>query len=53
MVQLLDYETILLDICPRLRQNSLESYTGKADFSGRRVLIAEDSRRFDRCWSMS
>ena len=43
MVQLLDYETILLDLCPKLREHSTMSYTGSADFSGKRVLIAEDS----------
>jgi two-component system chemotaxis response regulator CheV len=43
MVLLLDYETILLDICPRLRQVEVRPATNAADFSGRRVLIAEDS----------
>ncbi|RKX23782.1 MAG: hypothetical protein DRP45_09685 [Candidatus Zixiibacteriota bacterium] len=43
MVQLLDYETILLDLCPYLQQANVASYEGTADFSGKRVLIAEDS----------
>ncbi len=43
MVQLLDYETILLDLCPKLRDLSIQSYTGDGNFKGRRVLIAEDS----------
>ena len=43
MVQLLDYETILLDLCPKLREHSTMSYTGHADFGGKRVLVAEDS----------
>ena len=43
MVQLLDYETILLDLCPYLQQGNVTSYQGSADFSGKRVLVAEDS----------
>lgn len=43
MVQLLDYETILLDLCPHLGANVAMSYDGNANFDGRRVLIAEDS----------
>jgi two-component system chemotaxis response regulator CheV len=43
MVQLLDYETILLDLCPKLKDLSIQSYHGQADFKGRRALIAEDS----------
>lgn len=43
MVQLLDYETILLDLCPHLGFSMKTSYAGAADFSGRSVLIAEDS----------
>lgn len=43
MVQLLDYETILLDLCPYLQQGNVASYQGQADFAGRRVLVAEDS----------
>ncbi|MBD3257562.1 response regulator [candidate division GN15 bacterium] len=43
MVQLLDYETILLDLCPYLQQGNVSSYQGQADFGGKRVLVAEDS----------
>ncbi len=43
MVQLLDYETILLDLSPHLQQGNLNSYDGGSDFTGKRVLIAEDS----------
>jgi len=43
MVLLLDYETILLDLCPMLTKRDAISYQGEADFSGKRVLIAEDS----------
>jgi len=43
MVLLLDYETILLDLSPYLRDKEIQSYKGSADFTGKRVLIAEDS----------
>jgi two-component system chemotaxis response regulator CheV len=43
MVLLLDYETILLDLCPRLRENDVRSVKAAADLTGKRVLIAEDS----------
>ncbi len=43
MVQLLDYETILLDLSPHLQLQNDKSYTGSADFKGKRVLVAEDS----------
>ena len=43
MVQLLDYETILLDLCPYLQQGNVTEYQGSADFTGKRVLVAEDS----------
>jgi len=43
MVQLLDYETILLDLCPYLQKGNVTSYQGDANFGGKRVLIAEDS----------
>jgi len=43
MVLLLDYETILLDLCPMLTKRDAVSYQGDADFSGKRVLIVEDS----------
>lgn len=43
MVLLLDYETILLDLCPHLRDKSSVKNLTQADFTGKRVLIAEDS----------
>ena len=43
MVQLLDYETILMDLCPYLQQGNVTEYKGSADFTGKRVLVAEDS----------
>jgi two-component system chemotaxis response regulator CheV len=43
MVQLLDYETILLDLCPHLGITMKTAYQGDADFTGKSVLIAEDS----------
>lgn len=43
MVLLLDYETILLDLCPHLRDKEIASFKGGAGFSGKRILIAEDS----------
>ncbi len=43
MVLLLDYETILLDLCPHLRSGQSRSITAHEDFKGKRVLIAEDS----------
>ena len=43
MVQMLDYETILLDLSPHLQMRNVTSYQGSADFKGRRVLVAEDS----------
>ena len=43
MVQLLDYETILLDLCPHLGIHMKTSYQGTANFDGKSVLIAEDS----------
>lgn len=43
MVQLLDYESILLDLSPHLQLRNASQYEGEADFRGKRVLIAEDS----------
>jgi two-component system chemotaxis response regulator CheV len=43
MVQLLDYETILLDLSPHLQMRNVTSYEGTANFKGKRVLVAEDS----------
>ncbi len=43
MVLLLDYESILLAICPHLRQEAVVTNGTPADLGGRRVLIAEDS----------
>jgi two-component system chemotaxis response regulator CheV len=44
MVQLLDYETILLDLCPHLQTADLETKASvQADFSDKCILVAEDS----------
>jgi two-component system, chemotaxis family, chemotaxis protein CheV len=43
MVQLLDYETILLDVCPRLKKHETPVARELDVFTGKRVLIAEDS----------
>ncbi|MEE8575943.1 MAG: chemotaxis protein [candidate division Zixibacteria bacterium] len=43
MVLMLDYETILLDLCPHLRSRDTSKYSGDANFSGKKVLVAEDS----------
>ncbi|MCD6249388.1 MAG: chemotaxis protein CheV [candidate division Zixibacteria bacterium] len=43
MVQLLDYESILLDLSPQLQIRNESSYQGAADFTGKRILVAEDS----------
>ena len=43
MVLLLDYETILLDVCPGLQGREVVTYKTDADFSGKRILVAEDS----------
>ncbi len=43
MVLMLDYETILLDLSPHLGRHQELSYSGDADFTGRKILIAEDS----------
>jgi two-component system, chemotaxis family, chemotaxis protein CheV len=43
MVQLLDYETILLDLCPRLHQQQVSAERDLNQFAGKKVLIAEDS----------
>ncbi|MBN1213660.1 MAG: chemotaxis protein CheV [candidate division Zixibacteria bacterium] len=43
MVLLLDYETILLDLCPNLHTRAVRTFEGAAIFDGKRVLIAEDS----------
>jgi two-component system chemotaxis response regulator CheV len=43
MILLLDYETILLDLSPHLRDMDVASYKGNSEFTGKRVLIAEDS----------
>jgi len=42
MVQLLDYETILLDLCPHL-QTATDRGEIDASFRARKVLVAEDS----------
>ena len=43
MVLLLDYESILLDLCPHLRSGQTVTYKGEVSFNGQKVLIAEDS----------
>ncbi|MEA2030097.1 MAG: chemotaxis protein CheV [candidate division Zixibacteria bacterium] len=43
MVQLLDYETILLDLCPHLGVQVPTAHSTDIDLSGRSILIAEDS----------
>ena len=43
MVQMLDYETILLDLCPHLGKQATANYTGNADFTRKRILLSEDS----------
>lgn len=43
MVLLLDYETILMDLCPQLGEKDTASLRSASDFSGKRILIAEDS----------
>ncbi len=43
MVLLLDYETILMDLCPELRQADLQRSDPAVDFSGKKILVAEDS----------
>ena len=43
MVQLLDYETILIDVCPKFAEKNTVTYEGSTAIAGKRVLIAEDS----------
>lgn len=43
MVLLLDYETILLDLCPNLRAKDEVTYQIKSDLSGKSILVVEDS----------
>ncbi|MFZ5980046.1 MAG: chemotaxis protein CheV [Candidatus Zixiibacteriota bacterium] len=43
MVLMLDYETILLDLCPHLSSKANLTYKGQVSFNGQKVLIAEDS----------
>jgi two-component system chemotaxis response regulator CheV len=43
MVLLLDYETILLDLCPHLQRADLERSNVDVDFTGKKILVAEDS----------
>ncbi len=43
MVQLLDYETILLDICPHLTLSTKSESIGEVDLSNKRILVTEDS----------
>ncbi len=43
MVQLLDYETILLDLCPHLGVQDVAERTTEVTLTGKKILIAEDS----------
>ncbi len=43
MVLLLDYETILLDLCPHIKENMPSEIGVIPGFKGKRILIAEDS----------
>lgn len=44
MVLLLDYENIILDICPQLRKEANQSFDrSQIDGKGKKILIAEDS----------
>ncbi|MDH3892888.1 MAG: chemotaxis protein CheV [candidate division Zixibacteria bacterium] len=43
MVLLLDYETILMDLCPHLQRDDLERGGVDVDFTGKKILVAEDS----------
>jgi len=43
MVLLLDYETILLDLCPHIRSDRSAVSNTEVDFSRKKILVAEDS----------
>ncbi len=43
MVLMLDYETILLDLCPHLQQMDLNRGGSDVNFTGKKILVAEDS----------
>ncbi|MBU8932910.1 MAG: chemotaxis protein CheV [candidate division Zixibacteria bacterium] len=43
MIQLLDYETILMDLCPHLGVQDIAARSVEVDLRGKRILIAEDS----------
>ena len=43
MVQLLDYETMLMDLCPLISDKGVARTYDGSDFSGRSILIVEDS----------
>ena len=43
MVQLLDYETILMDLCPHLGHQNIAEHNADVGFEGRTILVAEDS----------
>jgi two-component system chemotaxis response regulator CheV len=43
MVLLLDYETMLLDLCPHLRETDKVTVRSDVTFTGKKVLIVEDS----------
>lgn len=43
MILLLDYETILLDICPEFKEKAKTTYTGTIDLQKKKILVTEDS----------
>ena len=43
MIQLLDYETILMDLCPHLGAKGAAVRSVEVDLRGKRILLAEDS----------
>ena len=43
MVLMLDYETILLDLCPHIRTENTVVADHREDFSQKKILVAEDS----------
>ncbi len=43
MILLLDYETMLLDICPEFKDKAKITYTGDIELAQKKILVAEDS----------
>jgi two-component system chemotaxis response regulator CheV len=43
MVLLLDYESMLLDLCPHLRHKETITFESDRSYEGKKILIAEDS----------